>query len=222
MACTTLCKNAKKRIIRWTRKKNSSRKAIDPVCSMKETRNFNYPAAVFVFVAVTVLLIMLSLKLYKPSFEFPNQAAIQDNLPALNFSFPGLDGKKVSLSDHKGKVVLVNIWATWCPPCVAEMPSMEKLYQKFKGQDFEILAVSIDASGIEAVAPFMKKLNLTFPALIDPEGSIRAAYGVTGVPESFIVDKQGILVKKIIGPVDWASPKVFRFFSELIQKPATQ
>ena len=66
--------------------------------------------------------------------------------------------------------MLVNIWATWCPPCVEEMPSMEKLYRKLKGQNFEILAVSIDEPGLKAVAPFMKKSNLTFPALIDSEG----------------------------------------------------
>ena len=183
-----------------------------------EVKEFNYTTAAIVFVAVTVLVIILSLKLKDSSYEFPNQAAIKDNLPAPDFSFPGLDGKMISLSDYRGKVVLVNIWATWCPPCVAEMPSMEKLYNKLKGQDFEILAVSIDEPGLKAVTPFMKKSNLTFPALIDPEGSIRAAYGVTGVPESFIVDKQGILVKKIIGPVDWENPGVFRFFSDLIQK----
>ena len=96
---------------------------------------------------------------------------------------------------------------------------MEKLYRKFKRQNFEILAVSIDEPGLEAVAPFMKKSNLTFPALIDSEGSIKAVYGITAVPESFIVDKQGILIKKIVGPVDWASHAVFRFFSEEIEKP---
>ena len=183
-----------------------------------EVKDFNYKTAVFVFVAVTVLLVIFSLKFKDSSFKFPNQAAIEDNLPAPDFSYPGLDGKMISLSDYKGKVVLVNVWATWCPPCVAEMPSMEKLYNKLKGQNFEILAVSIDAPGLAAVAPFMKKSNLTFPALIDPEGTIRAAYGITGVPESFIVDKQGILVKKIVGPVDWADPRVIGFISDLIQR----
>lgn len=144
---------------------------------------------------------------------------IEDNLPAPDFTFPGLYGKMVSLSDCVGKVVLVNIWATWCPPCVDEMPSMEKLYNKFKGEKFEILAVSIDTLGLKAVVPFMKKLKLTFPALIDTEGSIKTVYRATGVPESFIIDKQGILIKKIIGPVDWAAPNIFRFFNDLIKKP---
>jgi len=182
-------------------------------------KDFNYPVAVFIFVAVTVLVIILSLKLNDSSFKFSNQVAIKDNLPAPDFTFPGLDGKMVRLSDYKGKVVLVNIWATWCPPCVDEMPSMEKLYQKLKGENFEILAVSIDEPGLKAVAPFMKKSNLTFPALIDSEGTIKAVYGITGVPESYIIDQQGILIKKIVGPVDWATPKIFRFFSDLIQKP---
>jgi peroxiredoxin len=185
----------------------------------RKEKDFNYPIAVFIFVAVTVLVIILSLKLNDSSFQFSNQVAIKDNLPAPDFKFPGLDGKMVSLSDYKGKVVLVNIWATWCPPCVEEMPSMEKLYQKFKGENFEILAVSIDEPGLKAVAPFMKKSSLTFPALIDSEGTIKTVYGITGIPESFIIDKQGILIKKIIGPVDWTTPKIFRFFSNLIQKP---
>jgi len=185
----------------------------------RKEKDFNYPIAVFLFVAVTVLVIILSLKLNDSSFKFSNQVAIKDNLPAPDFTFPGLDGKKVSLYDYKGKVVLVNIWATWCPPCVEEMPSMEKLYRKFKGENFEILAVSIDEPGLKAVAPFMKKSNLTFPALIDSEGAIKAVYGITGIPESFIIDQQGILLKKIVGPVDWATPNIFRFFRDLIQKP---
>lgn len=185
----------------------------------RKEKDFNYPIAVFIFVAVTVLVIILSLKLNDSSFKFSNQVAIKDNLPAPDFTFPGLDGKMVSLSDLKGKVVLVNIWATWCPPCVDEMPSMEKLYRKLKGKNFEILAVSIDESGLKAVAPFMKKSSLTFPALIDSKGTIKTVYGITGIPESFIIDQQGILIKKIVGPVDWATPRIFRFFSDLIQKP---
>ena len=188
----------------------------------RKEKEFNYPMAVIIFVAVTVLVIILSLKLNDSSFKFSNQVAIEDNLPAPDFTFPGLDGKMVRLADYRGKVVLVNIWATWCKPCVDEMPSMEKLYRKFKGEDFEILAVSIDAPGLKVVAPFMKKSNLTFPALIDSEGAIKTVYGITGVPESFIIDQQGILIKKIVGPVNWATPNIFRFFSELIGKPMPQ
>jgi cytochrome c biogenesis protein CcmG/thiol:disulfide interchange protein DsbE len=139
--------------------------------------------------------------------------------PAPNFTFPDLNGQQVILSDLRGKVVLINIWATWCPPCRKEMPSMQKLFERFKGENFEILAVSIDSTGREAVAPFMRTMNLTFPALLDPKEDIRSLYGVTGVPESFIIDKEGIVVEKIIGPIDWATPKAFLFFQDLINQP---
>ena len=144
---------------------------------------------------------------------------IQVGLPAPNFTFSDLSGHKVSLFDQRGKVVLVNIWATWCPPCRQEMPSMQKLYDRFKGENFEILAVSIDSTGREAVGPFMRKMNLTFPALLDPSENIRPLYGITGVPESFIIDKEGVLVEKIVGPMDWATSEVFRFFQDLIKQP---
>ena len=113
---------------------------------------------------------------------------------------------------------MVNIWTTWCPPCVDEMPSLERLYKELKGENFEILAVSIDAVGTIAVAPFMKKHNLSFPALMDPDGTISALYQTTGVPESFIVNQEGILINKIIGPRDWAAPEVTGFLRDLIQK----
>ena len=163
--------------------------------------------------AVAVFLVLWALK-QKDSFILET---LKVGRPAPNFEFPGLDGQIVSLSDHRGKVVLVNIWATWCPPCIDEMPSMEKLYNELQGENFEILAVSIDTQGLEAVAPFMKAYKLTFPALIDSEGTIKNLYKATGVPESFIIDKQGILIKKIIGPIDWATPEIFRYFRDLIQ-----
>ncbi len=170
----------------------------------------------FVFFIV-IPVILFSLK-QKDSTVTPT-GPIQVGLPAPNFTFPDLNGQKVSLFDHRGKVVLVNVWATWCPPCRDEMPSMQKLYERFKGKNFEILAVSIDFKGRDIVAPFMQELNLTFPALLDPNGSMKRLYGITGVPESFIIDKDGIVVEKIIGPLDWATPEVFRFFNDLIQRP---
>jgi len=139
-------------------------------------------------------------------------------VPAPNFTLSALGGKMVSLTDYRGKVILLNIWATWCPPCVEEMPSMQKLYQELKDESFEILAVSIDVSGAKAVLPFMKKHKLSFPALTDTKGAIKSLYQTTGVPESFIIDKDGIIVEKVIGPRDWATPGAIRSFQKLIQK----
>ena len=179
----------------------------------------NYRAAILVILAVSGMLILFSLK---QNNSYLNYSPLKTGGAAPEFTFPGIDGKMVSLSDYRGNVVLVNVWATWCPPCVDEMPSMQKLYQELKGEKFEILAVSIDALGTKAVAPFMKKFNLSFPALMDPDGSIQTLYQTTGVPESFIVNQQGILIKKIIGPRDWAAPEFIDFFRELLQKPPIQ
>jgi peroxiredoxin len=163
------------------------------------------------------LLIALTMKGQDSSFQLIGQSRVKVGSPAPNFTFPDLTGKKVNLSDYRGRVVFLNIWATWCPPCVDEMPSMEKLYNKFKSDQFEILAVSVDGQGQKVVAPFMERLNLTFPALLDTKSKIRNIYGVTGIPESFIIDKNGIIVKKVIGPRDWAKPDVSRFFEDLLQ-----
>ena len=188
------------------------------IIDMQE-KKIDYRPAILIFLMITGLLVLLLLNRNRSYNKSVKQVPIEVGLPAPDFTFPGINGKMVSLSDYRGKVVLVNIWAIWCPPCVDEMPSMEKLYQKFKGENFEILAVSIDSLGLKAVTPFMKKHKLTFPALIDSAGTIRISYRTTGVPESFIIDKDGILVKKIIGPRDWAHPDILRFFHDLIQRP---
>jgi len=138
-------------------------------------------------------------------------------VPAPDFNLPSLKRELISLSYLKGNVVLLNVWATWCPSCVYEMSSMEKLYQQFKSENFKILAVTIDSLGAKVVAPFIKKHNLTFEGLIDPTGTVMTAYGVKGIPHSFIIDKQGNIIKKIIGPIDWATPEIFSYFRDLIQ-----
>jgi cytochrome c biogenesis protein CcmG, thiol:disulfide interchange protein DsbE len=134
---------------------------------------------------------------------------------APNFTVSTLDGGQVSLSDYRDKVVLVNIWATWCPPCRQEMPSMERLYKALRGEDFEILAVSVDAPLGETDASgnrggdlraFAKEFGLTFPILHDPSGDIQDLYQTTGVPESFVIGKDGMIYKKVAGPSEWDMP----------------
>lgn len=184
-----------------------------------EEKKMGYRAVIFAFFIAVVLFLIFVLSEEDSLFSTTEQPPVAIGLPAPDFTFPGLDGKMVSLSDYRGKVVFANIWATWCPSCVDEMPSMEKLYQKLKDRNFEILAVSIDVMGRKDVAPFMKKYRLTFPALLDTRGTISRSYRTTGIPESFIIDKEGILVKKIIGPIDWATPTVFQYFNDLIKRP---
>jgi peroxiredoxin len=178
----------------------------------------NYRAVILIVLIIAGVLVLLLLNRNRSYHKSVKLVPMEAGRPAPDFTLPGIDGKNASLSDYRGKVVLVNIWASWCPSCVDEMPSMEKLYQKLKSENFEILAVSIDSLGVKVVAPFMKKHRLTFPVLIDSAGTIGVAYRTTGVPESFIIDKDGVLVRKIIGPLDWATPDILRFFQNLIQK----
>ncbi|MDH3270716.1 MAG: TlpA family protein disulfide reductase [Gemmatimonadota bacterium] len=129
------------------------------------------------------------------------------------FTFASLDGTDVSLSDFRGEqVVLVNVWATWCGPCVVEMPSMQRLYDSLEGEEFEILAVSVDAPSGELdefgrpggdLRAFIEELGLSFPILHDPSGSILTTYQTTGVPESFVIGKDGLIYKKVAGPTEW-------------------
>jgi thiol-disulfide isomerase/thioredoxin len=115
-------------------------------------------------------------------------------------------GDSVSLRQHyAGKVTLVNIWATWCVPCRVEMPAMERLYDSLGAQGFRIAAVSIDADGPGPVQEFVKELGLTFDILQDQSGRIQQVYQTTGVPESFLLDKDGIIIKRVIGAHDWSS-----------------
>jgi len=132
---------------------------------------------------------------------------------APEFVVTAMDGSEVRLSDFLGeKVLLVNVWATWCGPCVVEMPSMERLYRSVEGEDFEILAVSVDAplGSVDVggrpggnLQAFADELGLTFPILHNPSGDIQSLYQTTGVPESFIIGKDGIIYKKIAGPTEW-------------------
>lgn len=192
---------------------------MEDTAETRERRSGRLFLTIFLVLVVAIPIILISLKEKGSHSRFTRP--LQVGKPAPDFTFPDLDGRKVSLSEFIGKVVLVNIWATWCPPCRDEMPSMQRLYERFSGEHFEILAVSIDADGREAVAPFMQKMNLTFPALLDPKERIRSLYKITGVPESFIIDRKGTLVQRVVGPLDWATPKVFGLFQELIQRPGS-
>jgi peroxiredoxin len=140
----------------------------------------------------------------------------QGTVTAPDFGLSNLAGDYVKLSDYRGKVVFLNIWATWCPPCREEMPSMESLYQRLKGPKFEMLAVSVDRDGEKVVRPFAKKYGLTFPVLLDPDNKTYRLYGLTGVPETFILDKNGAVIHKIIGPQNWMNKEWLDYFDRII------
>ena len=143
--------------------------------------------------------------------EYPAEAFISPD-----FELPTLAGGKVKLSQYRGKVVFINFWATWCGTCEVEMPSMEKLYRKFKDHGFEMLTISVDKDQT-LIEPFMKKFNFTFPVLLDPESIVaKRVYKTTGVPETFIVDREGLIRHKAIGPRDWANDETLEAFTQII------
>ena len=138
-------------------------------------------------------------------------------MPAADFKLIDLEGKWLSLSEYKGKVVLLNFWATWCGPCRVEMPSMEVLYQEFKKDGFEILAISSDHQGSIITRPFVEAQALTFPILHDADYRVSGTYGIRTLPMSYLVDRQGILRHRVFGARDWNSKEAWVFIEELLE-----
>jgi peroxiredoxin len=134
---------------------------------------------------------------------------------APDFTFKDQIGKERSLSQLRGKVVLVNFWATWCPPCLDEMPSMQQLKQRMANQPFEMLALSVDDSW-EPVNRFMKQHGFGLPVYADFDKRISTLYGTHMWPETYIVDKKGKIAYKVIGPKDWTSAEVLKFLDVLV------
>ncbi len=136
---------------------------------------------------------------------------------APNFQLRDLDGAVVTLAQLRGKVVLVNFWATWCGPCRVEMPAMEQLYRTFSRNDFEILAVSTDAQGAAVTRPFQQEMGLTFPILHDADFRVGLAYGARSLPMSFVVDRNGLVRQKIPGARDWIAPEAKELIKTLLK-----
>ena len=146
------------------------------------------------------------------------QAPAAEGKQAPEFTLKNLAGQDVSLSSLRGKVVLLNFWATWCPPCREEIPSMVKLNESMAGKPFQMLAVSIDDGGKDAVEAFFKRGGYTLPALLDPDQKTGGRYGITGVPETFVIDPKGVILKKVIGPMDWNHPEVITFLEQAMKR----
>jgi len=137
--------------------------------------------------------------------------------PAPDFDTVDLKGDVWSLSDLKGKVVFINFWATWCPPCREEMPSMQRLYDKMPKDKFEMIAL-YNNDKKQPVMNFVSQMRLTFPIWSDEHNFAGAKYGLTGLPETYIVDKNGIIREKFIGPAEWDKPETIEMLTKYINE----
>jgi len=136
---------------------------------------------------------------------------------APDFKLTGLDGKPGSLAELRGKVVFLNLWATWCPPCREEMPSIQALRRQFqKAPDFVVLTVSEDSNPSQ-VAAYIKRNNFNFRVLLDPRNSVGEAYDVSGLPESFVIGRDGRIVAHHVGPYDWANQDIREALEDLLK-----
>jgi cytochrome c biogenesis protein CcmG/thiol:disulfide interchange protein DsbE len=157
----------------------------------------------------------IALAKFAPDFELVGVGSRAPDFRAIDLA----TGHSVSFREHyKGAVTLVNIWATWCLPCRVEMPGMDSLYQSLAPRGFKIAAVSIDEGSPEGVRAFGKQLGLSFDLLQDRSGSIQQVYQTTGVPESFLINKQGIVVKRLIGEHAWNSPMNRKLIERLLDE----
>ena len=140
----------------------------------------------------------------------------QEGFLAPSFSLQKLNGSVVKLIDYKGKVVLVNFWASWCGPCKMEIPSLNRLYQKRKSTGFEIVAISLDRTPVSKLAAFVKEKQMDFPILLNPDGDVSERYMVRGIPSSFLLDKKGMIKWKVVGGMEWDRADVLSRIDQLL------
>ncbi len=148
--------------------------------------------------------------------------AVEESTVALDFTLPDLNGTQVSLSEHKGKVVLLNFWATWCPPCRLEMPTIEDAYQKFKDQGFAVVAVNVDAGSPSAVQDFVHEFDLNFQILLDPDMEVLHALHSFSLPTTIVIDRQGVIRSRELGYRNWTDEKSTALITKLLNERSPQ
>ncbi len=171
---------------------------------------------------IIVALTLLILRVQSPGPKNPqpeaNQLKPQEGYLAPRFSLRNLKGNLEGLDDHSGKVIVVNFWATWCVPCVKEMPSFENLYRRYRSQGLTLLAVSLDKGDSTKVQEFADKYKLSFPILLDTEGVAEKLYPSFSIPFTYVIDKQGRVVARVDGAKNWESSETFEAVEHLLKQ----
>ncbi len=176
-------------------------------------------------ISLSVLLLFLLLGLDFPAegregdlYTKIRISLIKGDKRAPDFSLTDLHGGKIGLKQFRGKIILLNFWATWCGPCKEEMPFLETLHRQFKEKDFVLLTVSVDYEGARPVQEFINKQGYTFPVLLDPKSEVLDLYEVKGIPTTFLIDKKGKMIGRAIGPRDWKCQEAISLIGLLVEK----
>lgn len=180
--------------------------------SEEQDKEGGAPKFIVIPIVVVVIAVVVFLVIGNKSDFVPTGPGVA----SIDIPLKDLDGNVTKLSDYRGKVVFLNFWATWCEPCEEEMPSMQIMYEAFKNRGFVILAVSIDSGSDEPIREFIDKYGLTFPIFHDPKGKSKERYKTTGVPETFIIDQNGIIAEKVMGQRDWDNPYSVKMILDLL------
>jgi peroxiredoxin len=146
--------------------------------------------------------------------------ALPNKTPPVEFALPDPKGRIIRISEFRRKIVFLNFWTTWCYACVIEMPAMEKLHKEFKDRDFVMIAINLQEPA-ERVKQFFKGHKLTFTALLDTEGRIGAEFAIRAIPTTYILDKEGRIIGKALGPREWDGDQAMALFDYLVEKTGT-
>jgi peroxiredoxin len=166
-----------------------------------------------------VVLVVIALAFGYVKMQEDKGYGLKAGTPAPELRLPARDGKAVDLGSFRGRLVVLNFWATWCPPCVAEMPSLERMHKALSAEGLSVVAVSVDEDEA-ALTAFVQRAGITFPVLRDPGGAVAtASFKTTGYPETFVIDARGVILETYVGPAEWDTPEALAHFRRLL-KPA--
>jgi len=169
-----------------------------------------------ILLIILVFGIIVAFFIIRPSHG-PKITTVGSEAPDLQLT--DISGNRLRLSDMKGSVVFINFWATWCESCIEEMPSIERLSRLLSGSSQFRIVTILYKDDLGRATSYMEQNGYTFPVYLNPDESAAKSFGITGIPETFIIDKKGFLREKVIGPAEWDNPRIIQSFQNLLNEP---